>query len=90
MAVRPCEPVAQAAEQVGHLQVEETIVVGTPDPTAIPVESLPRVFTMKRHALAHTPKKSVGVCDERTEGAVCSYEDLQAGGPGGVLFCDCR
>lgn len=86
ISVRPCEPVAQAAE-APVLQVGTVEIVGEYVPE-VDVESLPRVPTK---GVAHTAAKPAMVCNEQNPAYHCDWMSHPSQSSVGqfIAVCDC-
>ena len=74
LAVRPCEPVAQASEETGRVWVGEVVL--EPAIPEVSVESLPRVHA---NPLAHTSRKVPTPCTQESPDYSCSWQGLLQG-----------
>jgi len=76
LAVRPCEPVAQAASEDDGVRVWVGEITFGPAIPEVSVESLPRV---PAKPLAHTSRKTATACTEESADYSCSWQDLLQG-----------
>jgi hypothetical protein len=87
LAVRPCEPVAQASAGPSVLYMPEQTIVSDPLPPEMSVEDLPKVRQVSAKPMAHISAKKLAHAAD-PEG-VCAWREMLQG-PIGKRVWSCQ